>query len=143
MSVSDSSRSRFGDHPPRRSAAISSSRAALGAGQGEVGFEILGEPFIQPQGEVAECPVEQRVGPFVSQVFLEARVGVGVDDPILALRQEERPARWQLGMIEFQEMVERVAVFQHVDLDRILGHRRPEAQVMLHVALQRLEAPDR
>ena len=60
------------------------------------------------------------MGRLVPQVFLKPRARVSVDDPLVALCQEERSPRRQLGIIELEKVNERISIVEHVDLDRIL-----------------------
>ena len=63
----------------------------------QVGFEVLGEPFIEPERKIAERTMKQGMSRFMTQVFLEARARVGVDDALASLCQEECSPRRQLG----------------------------------------------
>ena len=65
----------------------------LGARLSQIALEVLGKPFIEPERKIAERAAEQRVGRLVTQVFLETRARVGVDDALAALRQEKRSPR--------------------------------------------------
>ena len=140
MSESDSSRGRLGDQPPRKIVGDVIDALALRARSGQVALEVLGEPFIEPERQIAERTAEQGVGRLVAQVFLEAGARVGVDDALAALCQEERPPRRQLGVIELEKMGEGVAIVEDVDLDRIVVQARPKIEVFLHVALECLQA---
>ena len=83
MSASDSSRARSGSQPLFKSAAIGADSLGQGAGLGQVRLEVLGEPLVQPERQVAIGAAEQGVGGLVPQVFLEPRAGVGVDDSLV------------------------------------------------------------
>ena len=138
-------RKRF--EPGRGSAASrSSSRSVIGAirsprraGLGQVRLEVFGEPLVQPERQVAVRAAEQGVGRLVSQVFLEPRARVRVDDPLVPLCQEEGTPLRQLGIIELEKMDERVLIVEHVDFDRIIVGPRPKIEVLRQVALECLQ----
>ena len=112
----------------------------LGARLSQVGLEVFGKPFIEPERQIAERTAEQGVGRFVTQVFLEAGARVRVDDALAALRQEKRPPRRQLGIIELEKMGKCVAIVEDIDLDRVVVDARSKIEVFLHVALECLQA---
>ena len=112
----------------------------LGARLSQVGLEVLGKPFIEPERQIAERTAEQGMGCLVAQVFLEAWARVRVDDALAPLSQEKRSPRRQLGIIELEKMGECVAIVEDVDLDRIIVGAGPKIEVLLHVALECLQA---
>ena len=140
MSESDSSRGRLGDQPPLKIVGDVIDALVLRARLSQVGLEVLGEPFIEPERQIAERATEQGMRRFVTQVFLEARARVSVDDALAALCQEKRSPRRQLGIIELEKMGKCVAIIEDVDLDRIVVEARSKIEMFLHVALECLQA---
>jgi len=84
------------------------------------GFEVFGEPLIEPEGKIAIASADQGVSGLVPEVLLESVAQVRVDNPPLALREEEGPARRQLGVIELEEMRVGIAIVEDIDLDGLL-----------------------
>ena len=76
------------------------------------------------------------MGRLVSQVFLEPRARVRVDDSLVPCQEEGTPLR-QLGIVELEKMHERVLVVEHVDFDRIIVGPRPKIEVLPQVSLER------
>ena len=68
------------------------------------------------------------MGRLVAEVLFEPLAHVGVDDAAVALGQEEGPPGRELGIVELEEVRERVAVVEDVDLDGVLG-RATKAEV--------------
>ncbi len=143
MSVSDSSRSRFGDHRPRRSAVIASRRGRSAPGRPRSVSKYSARPSSSQSGRSPKAPRSSGVRRLVPQVFLQPGARVGIDVALRPLGQEERSPVRQLGEVELQEVVEVLAVVQDVDLDGHLLGRGADAQLAAGVALQRLEAADR
>ena len=104
-------------------------------------LEEFGQPFVEPQRDVADRRVQQGVGRLVAEVFQQAVSRVGVDDPLPALRQEERPARGELRVVERQEPRERLAIVEDIDVDRRRAPVGPQPERRLDLALQRGELP--
>jgi hypothetical protein len=86
--------------------------------------------------------VQERVGGFVAEVFLQPIAHEGVDDALRPLGQEEGAPGGKLGIIELEEVRETLAIVQDVDLDRRLLGVDMDAQVRLDVAFQHTEAAD-
>src|SRR5262249_25685661 len=86
--------------------------------------------------------VEQGVSRLVAKVLVEAVVMEGVDHPPRPLREEEGAPGRELRVVEGQEVGERLAVSEDVDLDRGLIRRYVQAEGRPQVALQSLGAGD-
>ena len=84
-------------------------------------LEVFGQPLVEPERDVADRDVEQGVGRLVAEVLFEPVAEEGVDDPLVAVGQEEGPAVREVGIVEGQEMLEGLAVVEDVDLDRVLA----------------------
>ena len=132
-----SSGGRSGATPAGRGRATSRRRGRAGSRPRCSGFtpvavggplEIFGQPLVEPERDVADGDVEQGVGRLVADVLFEPVAEEGVDDPLVAVGQEERPAMREVGVVEGQEVVERLAVVEDVDLDRVLAGVDPEPE---------------
>ena len=113
---------------------------AQGARLRQVGLEVLGEPLVEPERQIAVSAAKQGVGRLVSQVFRELRARVSVDDSLASLCQEEGSPLRQLGIVELQKVDERVSIVEHVDFDRIVVGLRVKIEVLRQVALECLQA---
>ena len=140
MSDNDSSRARSGSQPAFKSSVMGAIRSAKAPGSVEVGLEVLSEPLVEPERQVAVCAAEQGVGRLVSQVFGELRARVGVDDSLVALCQEEGSPLRQLGIIELQKVDEGISIVEDVDFDWIVALLRVEIEMLGQVALECLQA---
>ena len=100
-------------------------------------FEILRQPLVEPERQVAHGRVKQGVGGLVAEVFLKAVVVEGVHHPLRPLGEEEGAAGGEFRVVKREEMAERVAVAEDVDVDRRLVGRRPQAEVSRHVVFER------
>ena len=87
----------------------------------QVGLEVLGEPLIEPERQIAVSAAKQSVSRLVSQVFRQLPARVSVDDSLAALCQKEGSPLRQLGIVELQKVDERVSIVEHVDFDRIVA----------------------
>src|SRR5262249_372382 len=72
----------------------------------------------------------------VSQVFSKLTAGVGVDNALASLCQEEGAPLRQLGIIELQEVDEGVAVIEDIDFDRVVAFGRVKIEMLSRMALQ-------
>ncbi len=78
----------------------------------------------------------------VADVLLGPVAEEGVDHPLLAVGQEEGPALGEVGVMELEEVVERLAVVEEVDLDRVLAHLGLDPERLADLRLQALELAD-
>ena len=70
------------------------------------------------------------------KVFVEAVVVKCVNHATGTLRQEERPARRELGIVKHQKVIERLAIIEDVDLDRRSLIVNTQAKARLDVELE-------
>src|SRR5271165_1052509 len=107
------------------------------------GLEVFGEPLIEPEGKIAIASTDQGVSGLVPKVLLESVAQVRVDNLPLALREEEGPARRQLGIIELEEVRVGIAIVEDIDLDGLLVRSRVVVEPAAQVGFQRMQATNR
>ena len=107
------------------------------------GLEVFGEPLVEPEGKIAVAAADQGVGGLVSEVLLEPIAQVRVDNPPLALSEEEGPPRRQFRVIELEEMGVGIAIVEDIDLDGLFVRSRMVVEPVAQVGLQRVQAANR
>jgi len=87
---------------------------------------VLGQPFVQPQGDIGDRRVQVTVRDLVAQVFGHTVAPLGVDLQARVRLQEERPALGELGVAQAHELSELLGAAEQKHVDRLVGAGQTE-----------------